>query len=316
MMQLIRHLITHDYLEDDQIDLLRHRSTLMGGTIDQHALEMGLLGVDELISAYADCIHLPAARPIDLDRLSFQRSAAFPLRLATRWRFIPIEQIGLSWQVLSDQKPSDELREEVRKTLGVEVLSRAIPPFLFKILQRWLSQQPIDDDLALLTARLYPRFAISVRHTSQKQREIDVSSVLEPSHLSYRLGECTNGQEALIVVSEDMEKWSDHKEVWRIQGSILKTDERAVAIASVSGLSERLRHERVVQLPLNDQSWTELCSHETELKTLAIRPVHVRTRQVALLIVGSQSALLDDRTLARLDDLGIALTKTLEAQLT
>ena len=88
-----------------------------------------------------------------------------------------------------------------------------------------------------------------------------------------------------------------------------------MTIARVNGLSERLCQERVVQLPLTDHSWIELGSNETGLKTLAIRPVHVRTRQVALLIIGSQSALLDDRTLARLDDLGTALTKTLEAQL-
>jgi hypothetical protein len=315
MLQLSQHLIAHDYLEEGQIDLLRHRSSLMGGTIDQHALEMGLLGVDEIIAAYADCIRLPAARPIDLDRLSLQRSAAFPLRLAARWRFIPIEQIGLSWQVLSDQKPTNERREEVRKILGVEVLSRAIPPFLFKVLERWLSQQPIDDDLALLTARLYPRFSVSPQTTDQKRRKLRTSTALEPSHLSYLLSQCVSGQQALQIVDESMGKWATNKEVWRIQGSIIKTERRALTIGSFNGLDEQLEQERVIHLPSVDQAWTELCSDEAKLKTLALRPVYVHTHQVALLVIGSESVALDQRTLARLDDTATALKNHLEAQL-
>ena len=315
MQRLARHLIASNYLEESQIDLLRHRSTLMGGTIDQHALEMSLLGVDELIAAYAECIHLPAARPIDLDRLSLKRSAAFPLRLAARWRFIPIEQIGLSWQVLSDQKPSDDLREEVRKTLGVEVLSRAIPPFLFKVLQRWLEQHPIDDDLALLTARLYPRFAVSQQRTATSRQEQDLSTILGPTHLSYQLSQCHHGQQALLVAHEHMERWSSNNEVWRIQGSVIKTERRALTIESIVGLKDQLNHDIVVQLPVDDQNWTELCPHQGRLKTLALRPVHVHRHQVALLVIGSPSPAIDERTLARLDDVALALTKHLEAQL-
>ncbi len=315
MLQLIKHLIAHDYLEESQVDLLRHRSTLMGGTVDQHALEMGLLGVDELISAYAECISLPAARPIDLDRLSLQRSAAFPLRLATRWRFIPIEQIGLSWQVLSDQKPTNEQREEVRKILGVEVLSRAIPPFLFKILERWLGQQPIDDDLALLTARLYPRFSVSPDTHSKNQGKTESSTTLEPSHLSYLLSQCENGQQALQVIDKSIEKWASNKEVWRIQGSILKTPNRALAIKSIGGLSEQLDQDKVIHLTSVDKDWIELCSDEVKIKTLALRPVHVQAHRVALLVIGSESNAFDKRTLARLDDTATALKNSLMAQL-
>jgi hypothetical protein len=315
MMQLIKHLISQDYLDESQVGLLKHRSALMGGTLDQHALEMGLLGVDELMSAYAECVRLPAARPIDLDRLSLQRSAAFPLRLAARWRFIPIEQIGLSWQVLSDQKPTNAQREEVRKILGVEVLSRAIPPFLFNILQRWLGQQPVDDDLALLTARLYPRFSVSPRVTAQSRGKQKPSTALEPANLSYLLSQCKNGKQALRIVDESIEKWAANKEVWRIQGSILKTQNRALTIDSISGLSDQLDQEKVIHLPSVDHNWTELCSDGIRLNTLALRPVHVHAHRVALLVIGSESNALDERTLARLDDTATALKKSLEAQL-
>ncbi len=315
MPELSQHLIAEGYLEKGQIDLLNNRSALMGGTIDQHALEMGLIGVDEVISAYAECIKLPSVRPLDLDRLSLQRSAAFPLRLAARWRFIPVEQIGLSWQVLSDQNPTKTLREEVRKTLGVEVLARAIPTFLFKLLRRWLEQQPVDDELALLTARLYPRFSVSPNTATQAPQRTAASTLLEPSHLSYRLANCANGKQALSIVSETLNTWALNHEVWRIQGPILKTDQRALTIDSIDGLSERLDQDDVAYLSLTDPNWAELCSQDLALKTLALRPIHIHTRRVALLVIGSQSTNIDERMLARLDETAATLTKALESQL-
>ena len=198
-MQAFAHALQRGgYIDRAQLDLLRHRARLMGGELDRHAIEMGLLGADEVVSVYAQTLELPPVRSLDLDRIDAQSSGGFPARLAARWRLIPVQQVGLSWQVLSDQRPSAERREEVRTTLGVELLVRAVPPFLYEILAQWLRGESHSHDLALMVARLYPRFIVS-----QAQDVIDhpqpssAAGAMQASGLPRQLNACQSGRACL-----------------------------------------------------------------------------------------------------------------------
>ena len=315
MHQFAQQLLESGYLQRDQLDLLRHRASLMGGELDRHALEMSLLGADELISLYAQCLELHPARPLALDRLSLKRSAAFPGRLAARWRFIPVAQIGLSWQVLSDQKPDDALREEVRCALGVELLVRAVPPFLFELLERWLQQRSSKDQLALLTARLFPRFSVITEPVKVEPETIPTGKSSEPSHLSYRLLRCVNGQECLDAAHQELGRWAPIYGLWRVDGPLLRSPSRAQTIDGLDGFSDTLTCDEVQVFDTIATSWAELCDDARSLRSLAVRPVMVRHRCVAVILIGSVLPRVDGRSIARLDDTAQELAKALESRL-
>ena len=308
-------LLETGHLQRDQLDLLRHRASLMGGELDRHALEMSLLGADELIALYAQCLDLPPARPLDLDRLSLKRSSAFPGRLAARWRFIPVEQIGLSWQVLSDQKPAESVREEVRCTLGVELLVRAVPPFLFELLERWLHQRSSQDQLALLAARLFPRFSVPSELIDQKIDLDQTHESLEPSHLSYRLTRCVNGQDCLDEVRKEMISWAPFHGLWRVDGPVLRSPSRALSIDALEGFSEVLSCDHLQLFDSVSEGWVDLCDDARSLKSLAIRPVVIAGRCVAVLLVGSALLVVDGRNRSRLDDAAQDLARALKSRL-
>jgi len=308
-------LLETGHLQRDQLDLLRHRASLMGGELDRHALEMSLLGADELITLYAQCLDLPPARPLDLDRLSLKRSGAFPGRLAARWRFIPVEQIGLSWQVLSDQKPDEALREEVRCTLGVELLVRAVPPFLFELLERWLHQRSSQDQLALLTARLFPRFSVISASVDPQIDTGQTPESLEPSHLSYRLARCATGQDCLDEARQDMANWAPICGLWRVDGPVLRSPSRALSIDGLEGFSEVLSCDHLQVFDSVSEGWIDLCDDARPLRSLAVRPVLIGRRCVAVLLVGSAFLVVDGRNQSRLDDTAQDLAHALELRL-
>lgn len=308
-------LLARELLAESQLALLQHRSRLMGGSVDQHALEMGLLGLEDVLESYGASIGLPAASPLDLDRLSLERSAQFPARLAARYRLIPVDQRGLVLYALSDRKPSERQGEELAQLLGVELRARAIPPFLYRVLTRWLEQSPVDDDLALLTARLYPRFFIAPAPNEPTEQRTEEPLSAEPEHLAHRLGRCDNGAAQLDLVCDHLQGFAPLAGAWRIHGRVLKTTTQALTLDHLSPAIEALEPERVTYLAEPGAHWGTLCGHQAPLHSAAVRPIALRQRVVALLIIGSPFGGLDPRVCAQLEETAVLLSGSLEAQL-
>ena len=56
-------LLERELLAESQLALLQHRSRLMGGSVDQHALEMGLLGLEDVLVSYGRPSGFPRRAP-------------------------------------------------------------------------------------------------------------------------------------------------------------------------------------------------------------------------------------------------------------
>ena len=64
-------------LAESQLALLQHRSRLMGGSVDQHALEMGLLGFEDVLVSYGASIGLPRRAPWTLTASASSAALSF-----------------------------------------------------------------------------------------------------------------------------------------------------------------------------------------------------------------------------------------------
>jgi hypothetical protein len=313
-------LLSQGLLERSQLGMLRQRAKLLGGELDRHLIEMGLLGVEKVIEIYAESIALRAASPLDLDSLEHSSSSAFPQRLAARWRFIPMRQNGLLWEVLTDRSATPDLHMEVERTLGLKVSLLGIPPFLYEILWAWLQQQSQDSDLALLTARLYPRFIARLKTGRSQSETNDDPSVKNVLSLSLKLAQCRQADGCLVEVKTHLEKQYAQTAVWRVSGEALFRcggDKTALTISQLEGLSTWLEHHSAKVINPVPKTWCSLLGDSIrDQKSLVIRPVGIaKKRIVALLVLGSEHLVLNERTRADLDDIGRSLSSALEQQL-
>ena len=307
------------YIDRSQLDLLRHRARLMGGELDRHAIEMGLLGADEVIQVYAESIELPAVRSLDLDRMNRLKSAAFSARLAARWRLIPVQQVGLSWQVLSDRRPSAQLRAEVRTTLGVELLVRAVPPFLYELLTQWLSGRSQSHDLALLAARLYPRFIVAQTLSPGDALEPSADVAPRACGLTQRLAECDSGRSCLMQAEQFLAQTHALARVWHIDGPVLRRfgdQSAALPLSELAGLESVLGADHLQYYLPVPKGWQLLCTdHSHPLRCLAIRSINLAGRAVAVAAIGAEHLSLDAAALDHLDRGVLDLKKALQLRL-
>jgi len=308
------------YIDRAQLDLLRHRARLMGGELDRHAIEMGLLAADEVVQVYAQSVELPPVRDLDLDRMNRVKSSAFPHRLASRWRLIPVQQVGLSWQVLSDQRPSAEVRAEVRTTLGVELLVRAVPPFLYELLAQWLSGRPHSHELALLAARLYPRFIVAQALPLDDAPDSPERPTATPSSgLASQLAECASGRACLERAEQFLSGRHAEARIWRVDGPVLRRfgqQASALPLSELSGL-EAVLGEPAVQhyLPV-PAGWNLLCGDQKiALRSLALRPIFIGDQPAVVGVIGAEHLGLDAAALDHLDCAALDLKKSLESRL-
>ncbi len=320
MIQAFSQALQRDgYIDRAQLDLLRHRARLMGGELDRHAIEMGLLGADEVVSVYAQTVALPAVRSLDLDRINAESSGAFPARLAARWRLIPVQQTGLSWQVLSDQHPSAERRAEVRTTLGVEILVRAVPPFLYEILAHWLRGEPHGHDLALLVARLYPRFIVSQAQPLAESPDQVRPVAMQESGLPRRLMTCQSGRACLEQTEQFLTQRNSHARVWHIDGPVLRrfgAQASVLPLSEVPGLAAALSESSLQHVQPVPQGWNLLCSAQKQtFRSLALRIIELAGRPVALAVIGAQHLHLDAAALDGLDRAAWDLKAALKGRL-
>jgi hypothetical protein len=313
-------LLSQGLVERSQLGMLRQRAKLLGGELDRHLIEMGLLGVEKVIETYAKSISLKPASPLDLDSLEHGSSAAFPQRLAARWRFIPMRQNGIHWQVLTDRAAKPDLHLEVEQTLGLKVSLRGIPPFLYDILSAWLRQQSQNSDLALLTARLYPRFILSSNNAESKGKPEDEPNSKRVMGLSLKLDRCKTAESCLTEVKNHLEERYAQAALWRISGEAMfrcGDDQSALTSAQLEGLPVFLEQRSAKVIKPVPRGWCSLLGDSMrDQKSLVVRPVRVaKKRVVALLVLGSQHLVLNERTRADLDDVGCSLSAALEQQL-
>ena len=312
-------LLQGKVLDRPQLDLLRHRAGLLGGGLDRHALEMGLLGVDEVMSLYAQSLDLPPARALDLDRLNRQKSSAFPSRLAHRWRLIPVQQMGLSWLVLSDECPTPQRRDEVRLTLGVELLVRAVPPFLFELLHAWLNRLPQNQDLALLASRLYPRFIYRPSSHELAHEPMHAPEAERVSGLPQRLEPCEGGEACLEEVEHYLAQRHHSAAVWRINGPVLTRSgagKSAVSLGSLEGLKDVLSDADVRTFSPVPKGWEALFGASVgALRAISVRPVCLGGQPVALLVLGANTLSFDGAAVASIDDAAAVLRAALVERL-
>jgi hypothetical protein len=280
---------------------------------------MGLLGVDEVMTLYAQSLELPPARALDLDRLDRQKSAAFPAGLAYRWRLIPVQQMGLSWQVLSDECPTPQRREEVRLTLGVELLVRAVPPFLYELLHAWLNRLPQDRDLALLASRLYPRFIHHPSAHELPQEPVRAAEVERVSGLPQRLEPCAGGEACLDEVEHYLTQRHHSAAVWRIKGPILRRSgagKSAISIASLDGLEDVLSGSDVRSFAPVPKGWGALFEvGHASLRAISLHPVRLGGQPVALLVLGARTLSFDGAAIASMDEAAAVLRAALMKRL-
>ena len=320
MIDRFSHLLLAEKIVDrSQLDLLRQRARLLGGGLDQHLLETGTLDLDRVIGIYAQSIELPRARGLDFDRIERQRSAAFPAQLRQRWRFIPIRQRGLVWQVLSDSQPDAERRADIRCVLGVDVLVRAVPPFLYDILAAWLQGRPPREGLALLAANLFPRFVVAAERGDRVAAAEPSYQRDQPSGLPARLDACSGGSEVLSGAAQYLSERFAFQGVWRVDGSVLHNPQgtrEARLIDAFEGLAEALIAGGAVRtITPAPSGWSDLLAAPEPLRSLAVRPIFVGGRCLALLVIGAQVLAVDAGSSAELDRVGALVEARIERRL-
>jgi hypothetical protein len=314
-----RLLLAEEVVDRSQLDLLRHRARLLGGGLDQHLLETGTLDLEGVIRIYASSIELPHARGLDLDRIERRRSAAFPAQLRQRWRFIPVRQQGLVWQVLSDSRPDADRRAAIRSVLGVDILVRAVPPFLYDILAAWLRGIPPSEGLALLAANLFPRFVVAAESVAEVAVAALAPQADQPSGLPARLALCSGGTEVLSGAAQYLGERFAYQGVWRVDGSVLynpQGSQEARLINGFIGLAEALasRQAVITRTPV-PSGWADLLAAPEQLRSVAVRPIIVVGRCLALLAIGAQFVAIDAASSAELDRVGASVEAGMKQRL-
>jgi len=305
-------LLERGLLDRSQVELLNYRARLRGGGPPRHALELGLLSLDEVLEVYAEAVGLLPLRAIDLDRVNRDAAGAFPRRLAERLRIIPVFQLGLRWHVLSDRALSPAQQAEISDLLGVSVVVRALPPFLYAAIASWMRREPFEDSLVPLMERLFPRFAAAAEPGARPA--LAVTDGAMPSGLPRRLSEAGGGLGVLSQAATHLSERAALTAVWRVDGQTMHRvpSGTVLSMAELEG-ADRLSGDLVRLKPL-PPGWERLLP-DSDCDRMVVRPVQIDGKTVALLVLGAMGLPVDGVARTMIEDAANAIAEELRGRI-
>ena len=126
------YLVKQDLLQVEQIDRAMRRQMMLGGALDTHLLELGLLSMDDLQGAFAKLYDWPQDAVSWIQQPSSEARASLPQALAEKFGVVPVHQQDNILYLLTDDQGAPPEQLPLSYWLQLDIVALYAPEIFLK----------------------------------------------------------------------------------------------------------------------------------------------------------------------------------------